>query len=404
MQNFKKEHLAVVLGLSACGLGVIRSLGRENITVLGMDYETDGHDGFYSKYAKSMICPHPVYNPEQLFKFMVDRFGKKEKKPILFPTADEFVQFISDYRDKLEKYFLFNISSKEIIDSIIDKKIQYELAKKVGVTISETYYPESIEDIYNLKDKITYPLIIKGRYSFKWREVAGGTLKGLKVNNGNELVEKCREIFEKKTPVIIQKIIIGPNANHFKFCAYINREGKILTKFTLRKIRQYPVDFGVGSCVESLEYEELSKIGENFFKGINYIGVGSAEFKLDLNDKTLKLIELNPRYWMQNEQAAYCGVNFSLAQYLDLSNQAAPAIEKFKTGVRWINPLHDLKSYIEQNKNDKLFLFHWGLMLLKCQVFAVFSWKDMKPFLASLNYGLKLFRFPYLLLKILTKR
>jgi len=399
MQNFNKEHPALVLGLTVCGLGVIRSLARENITIFAIDYRVKSNEGFYSKYAKSSICPHPVYNPEQLIEYMEANFVKNGVKTILFPTADEFVKFISDHRVELAKHFIFNVSAKQIIDNIIDKKIQYELAQKAGINITETYYPESIEDVYKLKDTVQYPLIIKGRYSFKWREAAGGTLKGLKVNNADELMEKCREVFSTKVPIIIQKIIIGPNTNHFKFCAYVNRAGKILTEFTLRKIRQYPVEFGVGSCVESLEYEELKQTGEKFFESINYTGVGSAEFKLDLKDNKLKLIELNPRYWMQNEQAAYCGVNFSVAQYLDLSGQTVPYIEKFKIGVRWVNPVQDLKSYIEQNKNDKLFLFHWWLSLLKCQVFSVFSWKDIKPFMVSLDYGRKLLKIPGFLKK-----
>jgi len=403
MQNFKKEHPAIVLGLSACGLGVIRSLGREKITIFALDYEIKGHEAFYSKYAKPSACPHPVYNPEKLIEYLISGFGKNKKKPILFPTADEFVKFVSDYRQELKEYFLFNISSKEIIDNIIDKKVQYEKAQKAGVNIAETYYPEAIEDVLKIRENIKYPAIIKGRYSFKWRQAAGGTLKGFKVTNSSELLEKCREIFRNKVPIIIQRVITGPNTSHFKFCAYVNKEGRMLAEFTLRKIRQYPIEFGVGSCVESLEYEELKKTGEKFFKGINYTGVGSAEFKLDSEDGKLKLIELNPRYWMQNEQAAYCGVNFALAQYLDLSGEEVKVIEKFKTGVRWVDPVPDLKSYIGQNKNDKLFLFHWLSCLFGCKIFSIFCWNDIKPFLVSLNYGLKIFKIPLFLIKILNK-
>jgi predicted ATP-grasp superfamily ATP-dependent carboligase len=47
--------------------------------------------------------------------------------------------------------------------------------------------------------------------------------------------------------------------------------------------------------VQSVEYPELLALGKAFFKKIGYRGVGSAEFKLDDRDGTLKLIELNPR-------------------------------------------------------------------------------------------------------------
>ena len=398
MEYFNKEHAAIVLGLSMCGLGVIRSLGVKGVRVYGFDYRKEGGDGFYSKYVKADICPHPAYQPEQLIEFFSKNFAKESKKPILFPTCDEFVKFISDQRAKLEKYFLFNISSREIIDSIIDKKIQYELAKKTTVPISDTYYPESIDDVYNIREGLKYPVIIKGRYSFKWREELGGTFKGFKVGGGDELVERCTEVFNKRLPIIIQRVIIGPNTNHFKLCVYINKEGKILAKFTLRKIRQYPIDFGVGTSVESIEYKELEETGIKFFNGIGYKGVGSAEFKLDLEDNRLKLIELNPRYWMQNEQAAYCGINFAIAQYLDLSGQEVTPNNKFLYGIKWIDPLQDFKSFFERNPYKISSIFYWVNFLITCKVFSMFSWQDLKPFLKSINFGLKVVKLPRFLI------
>ena len=59
-------------------------------------------------------------------------------------------------------------------------------------------------------------------------------------------------------------------------------------------------------------------MGKRFLESIGYRGIGSAEFKRDERDGELKLIELNPRYWQQAALAERCGVNFPLAQYLDL--------------------------------------------------------------------------------------
>jgi predicted ATP-grasp superfamily ATP-dependent carboligase len=399
MENINRGHSAIVLGLSICGLGVIRSLGREKIKVFGFDYAKENRDGFYSKYVKADICPHPAYHPQHLVDLLINKFSHKNKRPVLFPTSDEFVKFISDYRNELEKYFLFNVSSKEIIDGIIDKKVQYESAKKAAVAIADTYYPESVEEVFSIREQLKYPLIIKGRYSFKWREALGGTFKGFKVNNSEELTKRCSEIFKKKIPIIIQKVIIGPNTNHYKFCAYVEKTGNILAKFTLRKIRQYPVEFGVGSCIESLEYPELEQTGAHFFNKIGYRGIGSAEFKLDLADNRLKLIELNPRYWMQNEHATLCGINFALIQYLDLTGQTIDIPKTFKRGVGWVDPVQDLKSFLRQSPKGKFLLFHWLKFVLNCKMFSVFSWQDLKPFIVSLNYGLKLLKFPFFLLK-----
>lgn len=394
MADFKKEHLALVLGLSVSGLGVIRSLGREGIKVVGFDYNRGkDNEGFYSKYLKAKICPHPVHQSKELVEFLINQVKGQSKKPILFPTADEFVKFISVYRDRLKQYFLFNISSFELIDAIIDKKRQYEIATNAGIDVPETFCFESQDKLNIVAEQLAYPAIIKGRFSFSWREELGGTFKGFKVNNPADCRDSYQELFDRNIPVIIQKVILGPNHNHFKFCVYRSKQGEILAKFSLVKIRQYPKEFGMGCCVESLQYKQLEQTGEKLFTNIDYKGVGSAEFKLDPSDQKLKLIELNPRFWLQNEQATYCGVNFARQQYLDLSRQEVPRLDKFKIGVKWIDPICDIKSFAKENHRDKLFLFRWLRLLSVCRIFSVFSWQDLRPFLKSIGYGLIFLRF-----------
>lgn len=380
MGRIKKDYTSAVLGLSLTGLGVIRSLGREGIDIFGFDYLKEKQDGFYSKYVKSILCPHPIYRPRELSDFLINWSKGKEKKPVLFPTSDEFVKFISDNRGLLEGYFLFNISSTRVIEGILDKKTQYEMAIESGMDTPKTFYPVSLDEVYMIKKQVTYPLIVKGRYSFRWREAFGGVFKGFEVNDGESMLEKCGEVFEKNIPIVIQEIIPGPSTRHFKFCSYIGVEGRMPAKFTLRKIRQYPPKFGTGSSVESVENKELEELGMRLFKHIDYKGVGSAEFKLDARDGKLKFIELNPRFWLQNEQATFCGTNFAIIQYLDLTGQAVCAPNRFRVGVKWIDPFQDFKSFRSQSRNP-LSCIAWFVFLLRCRVFSIFWWRDPKPFL-----------------------
>ena len=74
MGRIKKDYTSAVLGLSLTGLGVIRSLGREGIDIFGFDYLKEKQDGFYSKYVKSILCPHPIYRPRELSDFLITEF------------------------------------------------------------------------------------------------------------------------------------------------------------------------------------------------------------------------------------------------------------------------------------------------------------------------------------------
>jgi len=83
------DNLAIVLGMFETGLGVGRALGRAEIPVLGLDYSKK--IGFYSRYIKSAICPHPLEHEEAFVVFLLEIAAKQKYKPVLFITADEFI-------------------------------------------------------------------------------------------------------------------------------------------------------------------------------------------------------------------------------------------------------------------------------------------------------------------------
>ncbi len=391
------KNPAVVLGLSYTGLGLIRSLAGRVRQIFGFDYCRYGNDGFYSKYVKAQTCPHPAGRKEELLAFLMARFRLQPEKPVLFPASDEFVVFLSENRAALSQYFLFNLAPENIINSIIDKRSQYLLAEKEGLFVPKAYYFDTPQDAAQKSRHLKYPLLVKGRYSLGWRQNFGGVKKGFKADTAGRLVEVCRLMFEKALEPIAQEIIPGPNTNHYKHCVYINKKGDFLASCCMRKIRQYPAEFGVASSIESVRHDELKALGVSFFKKIDFTGIGSLEFKLDPRDNRFKYIELNPRFWMQNELAAVSGVNFAMLQYQDLVFGRAPVCAQgYKTGLKWIDPVCDLKSFLAQKRHGWLFLFGWIIFLARCRVFSVFCLKDLRQFFRSIDYGMKIFRLPAL--------
>ncbi len=390
--NFERDHTAFVLGLFDTGLGAIRSLGRVGIPVVGLDFDPK-MPGFKSKYCTAGLCPNPVHEPERMLDFLLLE-GKKLSLPgILFPTSDAFVLFFSRYRKDLNDYFRFALPPPNVLEAIANKHCQYELAEKAGIPYPKTFYPENLDDLNRIKDEIDYPAFIKPYYSYLWQEKFPG-IKGFKVYTSQELLRRFEEILPTGLQVMVQSIILGPNTNHFKVNVYIGKSGKPLAIFTLRKIRQYPTEFGVGTCVESIYYKELKELGLKFFKKINYIGIGSIEFKKDERDGKLKMIELNPRLWQQNIQATVCGINFPLIQYLDLTGQTIAPQTKFKEGVKWIDEIADLQSFWSYFRRGELSLWVWVRSWYGAKAFATFAWDDLEPFFQNNQFSFRYWKIP----------
>lgn len=355
--------------------------------------------GFASRYCQSKLCPSPIYEPEELVEFLITEANKYDQPPVIIPASDAYVQLLSRFRQQLQKSFLFILPPASVLEAMVNKRKQYEIAKEAGIPISKTFYPETLDDVEDIQDQLTYPAFIKPYVGHIWREKYGGSHKGFKVFNQEDLRQRYSEIFANEMQAMVQAIIIGPNTNHFKVCVYINQQGEPRLVFTLRKIRQYPTEFGVGTLVESFWHPEVAQLGLHFLKYIGYRGIGSIEFKKDERDGQIKMIELNPRLWQQNIHATDCGMNFPLMEYLDLIGKCPAPIEGFEEGIRWWDSYLDFQSYWEFQKLKELTFIEWVSSWIGAKSHPLFALDDLGPYLRSVDYGARYLRLPFYLLK-----
>jgi predicted ATP-grasp superfamily ATP-dependent carboligase len=376
----RRDAVAYILGMGATGLGVIRSLGRVAIPIVGVDFNAHA-PGLRSKYCKPLISPDPTNEPEKTLKTLMTEAASHSEKGVLFPTADEFVLFVSRFRHELAEAFQYAAPAPEVLESIIDKGRQYKLARENNILCPRTFYPRSIRDIHEIKDVVEYPALIKPYYSHLWQEKS--QLKGIRVNTPRQLVASFRDVSDPKFRAMVQSIVPGPYQNIIEVCAYLSskREGEILALFVDRKIRQHPIDFGVGTCMDSVHDSEAVKIGLTLLSRINYRGVAAIEFKIDARNGSYKLLDLNARLWLQNILATQAGVNFPLVQYLDLTDQQVESQRDYKDGVLWLDAIQDFRAFRKLTGSTPRSLLNWLRLIRKADCHAYFAKDDVWPFL-----------------------
>lgn len=383
---------ATVFGRFETGLGVMRSLGLARIDFFSVDFKRD--IGWACRYGEKLICPHP--NEEQELKSWIkDNFATAERT-FVFISSDDFLKFFAENRDFVSRFFVIEMAEKSLLDSLQDKFFQYESCVKNDVGSPWTkHYSSDLS-----KNDLEFPCFIKGLDVNLWRKHFGGTLKGFVVNNEDEY-DKITSTFPfASVPAIIQELVVGPDENHFKYCAYRTKEGEVLVEFMLQKILQYPKGYGVGAAVKSVYHEDLREEGRKLFEGLKYVGVGSAEFKYDNVEKRYKLIELNPRYWQQNFLATACGLNFPIIQLRhaqDILNENSTF--RYKENVLWMNRilvLRSLMSYIKEGPKS----FIKRLILLKGKKIYSHQFScDLGPFVSEMKWGLIFVKLPVVLIK-----
>ncbi len=387
---------AFLLGLFETGLGVARALGREGIQVDGYDHKKD--IAWYSKYVSPKLCPHPVKEEERFIKFLIDEADKSGSKPVLYVTADDFIPAIINNMSLLNRHLLINMPDSATITNVSDKYELYLTAKRHGIPVPETVKVDSAGDLDSVS-KLAYPVFVKGASSNEWREAFGGSRKGFVFSSRDEFLRSSDTLLGKRVSLIVQEIIKGPDTNHYKFCGYVDKSGNLTAGFCLRKTRQTPIHFGIGCCVVSVDNPQVRQIGSDFFRAIDYSGVGSAEFKLDERDNKYKLIELNPRYWQQNSLAAACGVNFPLIQYNDLISRSDGQHFDYATGVNWLNIYSDFDSFLAYRKEGSLTFGGWLKSLKGRRVYSDWALDDIVPGFYEVGFGKRLTRLPRYFLK-----
>ena len=371
--QIKANNPAVIFGLSETGLAIGRSLGKQGITVYGISFAKE--IAYYSKFIKGIILPHPESKEVDFKKLLAEFCTALFEKPVLFIASDVYLMFYARNSSFINQHFLSNLPCKDLIIDIQDKFTQYHLALKAGIDVPKTVFTNKLKPIEEQISELNFPVFIKARDVNIWRSKVSGSKKGFVINDKNALIDKLQFFSKEDIPVIVQEIVKSPDNQNCKICVLISSSGEYKLIFTLRKIHQNPIHFGIASSAVSYVNDELTEIGKKLFTSINYKGVGSAEFKYDERDGKLKLIEINSRYWQQNALADFCGMNFPLIDYLEaLGNNPEPIID-FSENRKYLNLYLDFESFKEYKKNDEITFRKW-LRDLKGKKTISFFYKD----------------------------
>lgn len=397
MKLSNPQQPAVSFGLFETGLGVIRSLGQQGINVIGVDHKKD--IGWYSRYVTPLQCPHPLQQEPAFLDWVTKTFSKYQCKMPAFISSDDLLMAFSRNREMLSQHFRINLVEHSLLEQISDKYQQFLLAQKAGIDVPATFQLYDPNSLDKLPGDLQYPLFIKAKDVNAWRREISGTIKGFLVSTSDELQHQATKILANGVPIVVQEVILGPDTNHVKYCSYTSLSGTILAEFTLRKIRQNPIRFGVGSVVESIHDDELILSGRKLLQNIGFHGVASAEFKRDERDGRLKLIEINPRYWQQNYLATACGVNFPYINYCDLVHGSTDSVATFTPGIKWVNRYMDFDSFLKYRKEGSLTFLAWRRSLKGKKVYMDFTRDDPVPALYEVGFGWKLVKAPWFLIK-----
>ena len=371
---------AIVVGGDYQGLGIVRSLGRQNIPVCVIDDERS--IARYSRYATHSVAVASLRDEKQAVRTVLDVGQRLDLRGwVLYPTRDETVAAFSRYQAELSEFFRVPTPAWDTIRWAWDKRNTYRLAGELDIPTPRTWYPLTAEDLDGIP--IDRPLAVKP--AIKEHFFYATKAKAWRANNRAELNELFRRAAEHVEPgeVMIQDLIPGGGEQQFAYCAFF-KEGKALGSMVVRRSRQHPPEFGRASTyVETIDLPILERLSERFLRAINYYGLVELEYKLDPRDGHYKLLDVNGRTWGYHTLGPGAGVDFPYMLFADQAGQAVQPC-RGRAGVRWIRLLTDLPTGIRELCGRRQQLRTYLRSLNTFDVEAVFSRTDPLPGLAEL--------------------
>lgn len=283
-------------------LGIKRGLSRHNVDIIGISHE---------KYLVSPLKNRGILIDEKkdwidYIIYIGKEFRKKSNKKIIFFTdGDQTMDQMLEKYEEIKDLYILPIGDKVIeYINITDKQLLKKGLKNIRVP--KTYIGQ---EQYNVEE---FPVMVKPlSHTLRMKK------KVLIANNKQELNSYLDELSQQGGS-ICQEVIVGPTENLYCITMYRNDYGYCIIGNTVRKLREYPIENGTGSCHITVDDKRLVDLSVELLKEKNYSGIAMIEFKYSDKYDEYILIEVNGRFPIEANINDKIGNDFVYKVYEDM--------------------------------------------------------------------------------------
>jgi D-aspartate ligase len=285
-------------------LAATRSLGRRGVPVYVASDRWLATASWSRFTTRKLPCP-PLEEPERFLDWLC-AVGQREPGVVLYPTSDDATFLYALRIDELSRTFRMYQPGLDPILHVLDKKRLYATARKVGIDVPDTWFPESEADVEKIAREAPMPLLVKPR-----TQVLSHThSKGIIVHDRADLLPSYRRLRDSRygkalldrmpgasQPMIQSYLVEGAQQIHV-LAAFRDRERRSFAARSGFKIFQRPRSLGIGLCFVDAPLDlHLGERVRDLADAVGYFGLFQLEF-IRVGNRDL-LIDFNPRFYNQ---------------------------------------------------------------------------------------------------------
>jgi len=301
---------------------------------------------------------------------------------VLLPCHDDGLELIARHRPLLRDWGYLPVEADDgIVLTMLDKLRTYALARALDVPAPRTRALREPRDVEAAVAELTFPCALKPRRAHVLARHS--TRKAFVVANEAALRRELAALAPTGVEMLATEIVPGGDDQFVSYYTYLDERGAPLAHFTKRKLRQYPVHFGLITYQVTEWVPDVAELGLRFAQGAGLRGLAAIEFKRDATDGAFKLIECNHRFTASNEIVRLSGTDLAVIAYRRAAGQPVAPVVGFREGVRLWNPVEDVAALLSYRLAGEITTVEWARSLARRQRFSTFRWSDPAPALAS---------------------
>lgn len=375
-------------GDNRAALAITRSLGRKGHRIV-VGEKTQPSLAQTSRYCtESFMHPDPVHESAGFVETLLRTVREKQIDMVL-PVAEITTALVTAHKSAFERYCKVPFPDVATFDRAANKVEVLTLGEKLSIPIPTGVVLTKPGERSSWPEGLRFPIVVKPHRS---RIPVNGRWRPTSVTyaeSENELNAILAAKDPREYPLLLQQRIVGPGVG--VFMCY--QRGKLVAQFSHRRLREKPPSGGVSVLRESVPVSpEAKRYAQALLDELGWHGVAMVEFKMDQADQTLKLMEINGRFWGSLQLAIDAGVDFPSLLLQTMADEPMEPVDTYRIGVksRWF--LGDLDALLMRllKRRDELHLppghdgklrsiIRFMRVRQKDTYNEVFRFSDMKP-------------------------
>lgn len=364
----------VILGASITGLAVARHARDCKLNAVVVD--SDDGPAFDSRSAAAVrVGSHSE-------AATIDRIlSLGDSQAGLIATSDHWIRFVIEHRSRLgAAYKTIVHPANSTLELCLDKMKFSEWCNASALPCPVAWTPGRKPRPASL----AFPVLIRPVQTLHSCRVLG-LPKAVQARSELELAHWLTQFEARGVAPLVSESLLGRSLEQFS--VPFARSGDRMLLFTARKVRPSAELCQTGTCVQMCFDERAEQLGRTAVERLDYFGIGEVEILRDTQTGRDYLIEINARPWLQYALAPASNHDF-LGLVLGLPVEGTRSA--MRTGRTWIHLYNDLfvafSRSIGMVRNGRLGVLTYLRSLLRCNVFALFDWRDLRPFFRSLRH------------------